>query len=163
MEPYPVNHPPHPKPQMEKEPSPWLVIRRIVHFGETDAAEVMHFHHLLRWCHEAYEDSLRAFGVPGDQVFANPEAALPIIYCQAHYHRPLHCGDSLVIRLDCPQLDATGFEIHYGFTSHQKVVATGVTRHRCIHPTTRQRQGLPESIVGWLEAVSLSKIPSARH
>jgi hypothetical protein len=36
-------------------PDDWLLLCRTVRFGETDAAGVMHFHQLLRWCHEAYE------------------------------------------------------------------------------------------------------------
>ena len=40
---------------------------RSVRFGETDAdqgaAGVMHFQQLLRWCHEAYEESLERFGL----------------------------------------------------------------------------------------------------
>ncbi|KKZ12242.1 MAG: hypothetical protein TE42_05280 [Candidatus Synechococcus spongiarum SP3] len=42
---------------------PWLVIRRTVRFGETDPAGVVHFHYLLHWRHEAYEESLARFGV----------------------------------------------------------------------------------------------------
>ena len=47
-------------------PSPdhWLQLERRVRFGDTDAAGVMHFHQLLRWCHEAWEESLERFGLP---------------------------------------------------------------------------------------------------
>jgi hypothetical protein len=34
-----------------------------VHFSDTDAAGVMHFQHLLGWCHQAWEDSLEQFGI----------------------------------------------------------------------------------------------------
>jgi 1,4-dihydroxy-2-naphthoyl-CoA hydrolase len=43
--------------------SDFLLLCRSVRFGDTDAAGVMHFHQLLRWCHEAYEESLEIFGV----------------------------------------------------------------------------------------------------
>lgn len=133
---------------------PWLVIRRTVRFGETDPAGVVHFHHLLRWCHEAYEESLAIFGVATEDVFANPRAALPIIYCHAQYRRPMRHGDVLLIHLACRQLDPTSFEIHYDVHSNQQVVAIGLTRHLCIYPTTRKRQVLPTAIERWLEAVS---------
>ena len=37
----------------------WLHLNRIVRFGETDAAGVMHFYKLLGWCHESWEASLQ--------------------------------------------------------------------------------------------------------
>jgi len=133
---------------------PWLVIRHTVRFGETDPAGVVHFHHLLRWCHEAYEESLDRFGVATADVFANPQAALPIVHCQARYHRPICHGDVLLVHLACRQVETTGFEIHYEVHSNQQVVATGLTRHICIHPVTRKRQALPTAVGCWLEAVT---------
>ena len=37
------------------EATNWLRLERTVRFGDTDAAGVIQFHQLLRWCHEAYE------------------------------------------------------------------------------------------------------------
>ncbi|MCY4173635.1 MAG: thioesterase family protein [Cyanobacteria bacterium MAG CAR3_bin_5] len=133
---------------------PWLVIRRTVRFGETDPAGVVHFYHLLRWCHEAYEESLARFGVAAADVFANPHAALPIVHCQARYHRPMGHGDALLVHLACRLVDPTSFEIHYSVHNNQQVVATGLTRHLCIHPVTRKRQTLPTAVDRWLEAAT---------
>ena len=48
----------------------WLqLLHRVVRFGDTDAAGVMHFHQLLRWCHEAWEESLEAQGIAAEAVF----------------------------------------------------------------------------------------------
>ena len=49
---------------MATKPNPqdWLQLERHVRFGDTDAAGVMHFHQLLRWCHEAWK---RAFSATG--------------------------------------------------------------------------------------------------
>ena len=41
----------------------WLELRRVVRFGDTDAAGVMHFHQLLRWCHE-WCTAVRTFSDP---------------------------------------------------------------------------------------------------
>ena len=73
-------------------------LERLVHFGDTDAAGVMHFHQLLRWCHEAWEESLSATALPpavssgcrGQQQW--PAVALPV-HCQADFKRPVHGGD----------------------------------------------------------------------
>ena len=50
-------------------PREWLFLKRIVRFGDTDAAGVIHFHQLLRWCHEAWEESLELYGLPTNTVF----------------------------------------------------------------------------------------------
>ena len=98
-------------------PDDWLLLCRSVRFGETDAAGVVHFAHLLRWCHEAYEESLERFGIPAAALFPTPggapAVALPIVHCQADFLRPLVCGDALTIRLAPQPLDGGGFEVRY--------------------------------------------------
>jgi len=151
-------------------PQPWLVLERSVRFGDTDAAGVMHFHQLLRWCHEAYEESLEGFGIAAAAVFpgaAGPPGtdnsqpaplpvALPIVHCSADYRRPLVCGDRLAIRLDPHRLDPGSFEVRYRFERLGEEVARGLTRHLAIASATRQRCPLPEPIQRWLEASGLT-------
>ena len=76
---------------------------RSVRFGETDAAGVMHFQQLLRWCHEAYEESLERFGLEPATLFPTPgqqlDLLLPITHCSADFLAPLICGDPLAISL----------------------------------------------------------------
>jgi len=116
---------------------PWLQLQRTVRFGDTDAAGVMHFHQLLRWCHEAYEESLQRFGIAPAALFPTPqhrpEVALPIVHC-----RP------------------SGFEVAYRFDLDGEEVARGLTRHLAINATNRQRCPLPDAIQRWLEAAGLS-------
>lgn len=141
-------------------PQPWLALTRTVRFGDTDAAGVMHFHQLLRWCHEAYEDSLERFGVAAAEVFPTPgslpEVALPIVQCSADYFRPLVCGDAITIRLEPVRLDLGSFEVRYGFTSSDQTVARGLTRHLAIETSSRRRCELPRAINRWLEASGLT-------
>ncbi len=137
-------------------PADWLLLCRTVRFGDTDAAGVMHFHQLLRWCHVAYEESLERFGVAPGALFPgpgrSPVVALPIVHVSADYHRPLSCGDPLAIELRPLELDGGSFEIRYRFLHGGKEAATGLTRHVAIESATRQRTALPGSLVLWLEA-----------
>lgn len=145
--------PPAPNPQ------PWLALARTVRFGDTDAAGVMHFHQLLRWCHEAYEESLERFGIEAAAVFpgAAPLAvALPIVHCRADYRRPLRTGEALGIALEPRRLDPGCFEVHYRFHRQEEWVAQGLTRHQAITTDGPQRCTLPEPIQRWLEASSLT-------
>lgn len=165
------------------DPSNWLLLCRTVRFGDTDAAGVMHFHQLLRWCHEAYEESLERFGIPPARVFprpvwsaaeaatesaaeqmssgetaplaTTPSVALPIVHCSADYLRPLRVGDPLAIALSPERLDPSLFEVRYSFSSDGAEVARGLTRHLAITAAERRRCPLPDAIVRWLEASGL--------
>lgn len=147
-------------------PADWLLLCRTVRFGETDAAGVMHFHHLLRWCHEAYEESLERFGIPAGQVFPRPAwgestgelppaVALPIVHCSADFLRPLMVGDPLAIALSPERMDPGCFVVGYRFESAGELVARGLTRHLAITIAERRRCPLPVPIARWLEASSL--------
>jgi len=140
-------------------PDDWLVLCRTVRFGDTDAAGVMHFQQLLRWCHEAYEESLERFGIAAPEIFPvperSPETALPIVHCSADFLRPLVCGDPLAIALEPRRIDPGCFELSYRFSSNGTPVATALTRHLAISSSQRQRRELPEAINRWLEASSL--------
>ena len=145
-------------------PDDWLLLCRTVRFGETDAAGVLHFHQLLRWCHEAYEESLERFGLPAESIFPRPAfsgnaaaVGLPIVHCQADFRRPLVVGDPLRIELEPHAIEAEGFEVTYRFHRHDDLVARGLTRHLAIDPERRQRCALPEGIRRWLEASSLGR------
>jgi 1,4-dihydroxy-2-naphthoyl-CoA hydrolase len=149
-------------------PDSWLLLCRTVRFGETDAAGVMHFHQLLRWCHEAYEESLERFGIPAAAIFpgarpaadapaADPPVALPIVHCRADFLQPLLCGDPLAIRLEPQRLDPGSFAVRYRFSSGEREVAVGLTRHLAIETGTRRRCPLPEPIQRWLETSALSQ------
>ena len=119
----------------------------------------MHFHQLLRWCHEAYEESLERYGVAASQVFPTPgclpEVALPIVHCSADFLAPLVCGDPLAIQLEPERLDPGCFEVRYSFRSGERDVARGLTRHLAIRSDTRARCNLPAPINRWLESASL--------
>ncbi len=141
------------------DPDTWLLLCRTVRFGDTDAAGVMHFQQLLRWCHEAYEESLERFGIAAASVFPTPAAApavaLPIVHCQADFLRPLVCGDPLAIQLAPQRLDQGTFEVRYSFRSGEVAVARALTRHLAIEAAGRQRCALPDPIQRWLEASAL--------
>ena len=136
-----------------------MLLCRTVRFGDTDAAGVMHFHQLLRWCHEAYEESLERFGITASEVFpspgCSPAVALPIVHCSADYRRPLQVGDPLAIALEPLRLDPGSFEIHFAVRRDGEEVARALTRHRAIDPLSRERSDLPPPIQRWLEASSL--------
>ena len=145
----------------------WLELKRHVRFGDTDAAGVMHFHQLLRWCHEAWEDSLQRHGIAAESVFPGcrgqatwPDVALPVVHCEADFLRPVHGGDCLQVQLKPQRLDPSCFEVRTRFKINETDVARGLIRHLAISTTSRRRCPLPEAIDLWLEASSMGHLSS---
>ena len=146
---------------MIADSSCWLLLCRTVRFGDTDAAGVMHFHQLLRWCHEAYEESLELYGLPAAEIFPTPgqipAIALPLVHCSADFLAPLACGDPLAIQLEPHRLDSGSFEVHYNFRSGERAAAKALTRHLAIETASRRPCPLPAGVQRWLEASRLGQ------
>ena len=143
----------------------WLCLEQVVRFGDTDAAGVMHFHQVLRWCHEAWETSLERYGIAASAIFPGcrdqqsaPAIALPVVHCEADFSRPVHGGDQLKVLIAPERLNPGSFEMRTHFQLEEVDVARGLIRHVAINPTTRQRCALPEGIDRWLEASCLGQI-----
>ena len=148
-------------------PTTWLNLRRDVRFGDTDAAGVMHFHQLMRWCHEAWEESLQRYGIAAVEIFpggrgseSEPTIALPVIHCAADFLKPVHGGDELIVTLEPERLDPGSFELRSTFLlKHpETIVARGLIRHLAIDIASRRRCHLPESVDRWLEASGLGQL-----
>ena len=142
-------------------PESWLSLTRIVRFGDTDGAGVMHFHQLFRWCHEAWEESLDQYGVKSDKIFPNFRSkadqsfvALPIVHCEADFFHPLKVGDHLDLVLHPKKLDFGSFQVETKFTLKNHDVAKAVLNHYSINIHSRARCSLPVAIDHWIEASS---------
>ncbi|AAP99244.1 MULTISPECIES: thioesterase family protein [Prochlorococcus] len=146
----------------------WLHLQRIVRFGDTDAAGVIHFHQLLRWSHEAWEESLDRYGLKAVDVFpsslgisTSTSVALPIVHCEADFFLPIGIGDKLNVQLVPVRLNIGSFEVQFTFQRREQNVAVALVRHRSIDSDSRRLCDLPEGIDRWLEASSLHRGVSA--
>ncbi len=148
---------------MTINPEKWLLHKRVVRFGEADPAGVIHFYQLLRWCHEAWEESLECYGISVSEIFPdnsrfenNPEISLPIIHCEADFRAPIKTGDNLIVKLAPKVINLDSFQVQFQFSREGQEVAVGLIRHLAINSLTRKRCALPKVINRWLEASSLS-------
>ncbi len=146
-------------------PDSWLIHSLIVHFGDTDAAGVIHFHNLFRWCHEAWEKSLIKYGLNPKDLFPHyqnnkhlPKIFLPIIHCEADFKSAIYTGDNLNIVLSPKAINEFCFQIETKFIKENNLAAIGLIRHLSIDAKTRQKCLLPETIVRWIESSSINKI-----
>ncbi len=150
-----------------KHPEHWLVLNRVVRFGETDAAGVIHFYNLLRWSHEAWEESLQKYGLQSSEIFPQDrqkghvlEISFPIYTCKADFRKPITVGDQLEINLFPKKIDMSSFQVKSQFRKGNTNVAFGLICHVAINNQTRKRCILPENINLWLEASSVNMGPS---
>ena len=140
----------------------FLLFTRKVHFGDTDAAGVIHFHNLFRWAHEAWEQSLEAYGLDVVDIFPgckgndeNPDIALPIRKCQAEFFSPIRTGDNLDVLLEPAKIDSMSFDVLFKFTMQNRLKASALINHIAINTRTRKCCKLPQEIELWLEESSL--------
>lgn len=132
-----------------------FVYSRTIHFPDTDAAGVVFFPSYLAICHEAYEESLAAAGVPLKTFFSEASGTvMPISRSQADYLRPLFVGDQITVTVSPTRLDDSRFGIDYEMAkrgTRSKVVARVRTEHVCITTTTRERAPLSSEILRWID------------
>ena len=148
---------------MEKRnPREWLCLKRTVRFGDTDAAGVVHFHELFRWCHETWEESLEKYGIVLLEIFPTTkinscqlDVALPIVHCEANYFKPLYVGDTITIELNPEKLDESSFVLRFKLVKNSEDIGSINIKHASINPITRERCTLSEQINMWLYQSSL--------
>tara|TARA_Y100001968_G_C18892880_1_gene497061 strand:+ start:110 stop:556 length:447 start_codon:yes stop_codon:yes gene_type:complete len=134
----------------------WLEIEYSVRFGDLDAAGVIHFYQLFRWCHEAWEKSLDLYGISPTKVFPSAEQgcevafALPIVHCKADFLLPIKLGDKLILNLNPKILSSDSFSIDFKIIRNNIAVAYACIVHVSITPKDRQRCQLPEMISQWI-------------
>ncbi|MFA6962624.1 MAG: thioesterase family protein [Opitutaceae bacterium] len=128
---------------------------RTVHFPDTDAAGVVFFARYLSICHEGYEESLAAAGVPLGTFFADYGVVVPVAKSEATYLRPLLCGDKLRIDITPVGLSENSYAIDYVIWktgAADKRAAVVRTEHVCISSKTRERLPLPVPLAAWVQA-----------
>ena len=149
---------------MEKRnPREWLCLKRTVRFGETDAAGVVHFLELFRWCHETWEASLEKYGVVLQEIFptnqintSQLDVALPVVHCEANYFQPLYVGDTINIELNPEKINDSSFVLRFKFKKNGEKIGMANIKHVSINPITRYICALCKHINLWLNESSLN-------
>ena len=149
---------------MEKRnPREWLCLKRTVRFGETDAAGVVHFLELFRWCHETWEESLEKYGIVLQEIFptlyintSQLDVALPVVHCEANYFQPLYVGDTINIELNPEKINESSFVLRFKFKKNGEKIGTTNIKHVSINPITRDKCALSKQINLWLHESSLN-------
>ncbi len=150
-----------------QDPNKWLAQKRTVHFGDTDSAGVIHFHQIFRWAHEAWEESLKCYGLSLRDIFPTnvtsqkqPEIFLPVINCQANFYKPLAIDDQLIVKVNPQRINNSIFEIKTEFIHNNQKMASSLIRHIAINSYNHKKCDIPKYINLWIEASSTGKPPT---
>ena len=111
------------------KPSDWLILQKKVRFGDCDSAGVIHFHNLLKWSHEAWEESIEIYGIPYQDIFPDfskrkSQIIYPIVNCEANFLAPIKIGDFLKVKIS--QLT---FTIQYQYTNKKPMRICFINLH----------------------------------
>jgi YbgC/YbaW family acyl-CoA thioester hydrolase len=107
-----------------------LVLRRRVHFYETDAAGIVHFSTFFRYMEEAEHALWRANGL---SVFpAAPTHGWPRVAASFDYRRPLRFEDEFEIRIEVTHVSSRSLTYACRILCREELVADGRMTVACV-------------------------------
>ena len=143
------------------EPNNWLRLKRKVRFGDCDSAGVIHFHNLLRWAHESWEESIDIYGIPHQDIFPDVNShenkiILPIVNCEANFLSPIKIGDLLSIKIFPKKINNHLFQVNTFFLKDEINVAEGKIIHCSLDVDSKLKVKLPDNLERWIEASNIN-------
>ena len=143
------------------KPNNWLILKRKVRFGDCDSAGVIHFHNLLRWAHESWEESIEIYGIPHQDIFpANHsqknQIIFPIVNCEANFLSPIKIGDLHSIKIFPKKINNHLFQVNTLFLKDEINVAEGKIIHCSLDVDSKLKVKLPDQLERWIEASNIN-------
>ena len=143
------------------KPNNWLILKRKVRFGDCDSAGVIHFHNLLRWAHESWEESIDIYGIPHKDIFPNVKShknqiIFPIVNCEANFLAPIKIGDLLKIKIIPKKINNHLFQVNTIFLKDEINFAEGKIIHCSLNVNSKLKVKLPDQLERWIEASNIS-------
>ena len=138
----------------------WLTLEKKIKFGDCDSAGVIHFHNLLRWAHESWEESIEIYGINLKDIFPSTKyktkKIFPIINCEANFLYPIEFGDKLKIMILPTKINNHLFEVCTTFCKEEIIVAKAKLIHCSLDIVNKKKVDLPESLELWIEASNIN-------
>ena len=144
------------------KPNDWLFLKKKVRFGDCDSGGVIHFHNLLRWAHESWEESLEIYGISHIEIFpisdSKTQIIFPIVNCEASFFSPISLGDFLTIKIFPSKINNHLLRVKTIFFKNELKVAEGILIHCSIDSVTRNKVNFPDNLERWIEASNVKNI-----
>lgn len=123
-----------------------------VRFQHTDPAGIVFFANILVYCHEAYEEFLRAGGMPLEEFIGKREQTLPLGHAEATFKRPFRAGQLVTVRLTVGRLGDRSFRLEYDlYGEGGEHLATAATVHVSVDPATGRSTAIAPQLRELLE------------
>ena len=142
------------------KPYDWKILKRKVRFGDCDSGGVIHFHNLLKWAHESWEESMEIYGIPYQDIFPDlserkNKIIFPIVNCEANYFSPIKIGNLLQIKIIPKKINNHLFQVNTFFSRNETKVAEGKVIHCTLDFDSKKKVKLPDQLEKWIEASNL--------
>ena len=143
------------------KPNNWLLLKRKVRFGDCDSAGVIHFHNILRWAHESWEESIDIYGISYQEIFPlspfhKNKIILPIVNCEANFLSPIKIGDLLTVKIIPKRINNHLFQVNTIFFKDEINVAEGKIIHCSLDVNSKLKVKLPDQLERWIEASNIN-------
>ena len=123
-----------------------------VRFQHTDPAGIVFFTNILVYCHEAYEEFLRAGGMPLEGFIGKRDQALPLGHAEATFKRPFRAGQLVTVQLSVGRIGERSFRLEYDLFGEKKEhLATAATVHVSVDPATGRSTAISPQLRALLE------------
>jgi YbgC/YbaW family acyl-CoA thioester hydrolase len=98
---------------------------RIVEFGDTDMAGIVHFANFFRYMEAAEHALLRSLGVAVTTEVGDEKYSLPRVSASCDYLSPARFGDELTITLAVEKLGRSSIAYAFAFNKGAEAIARG--------------------------------------
>ena len=123
-----------------------------VRFQHTDPAGIVFFANILVYCHEAYEELLRAGGMPLEEFLGKREQTLPLGHAEATFKRPFRAGQLVTVRVSVGRIGERSFRLEYDLYGEDgEHLATAATVHVSVDPATGRSIAIAPQLRALLE------------
>jgi 1,4-dihydroxy-2-naphthoyl-CoA hydrolase len=123
-----------------------------VRFQHTDPAGIVFFANILVYCHESYEEMLRAGGIPLEEFIGKRAQTLPLGHAEATFKRPFRAGQLVTVRVSVGRIGDRSFRLEFDlFGEAGEHLASAATVHVSVDPATGRSTGISPELRGLLE------------
>jgi YbgC/YbaW family acyl-CoA thioester hydrolase len=124
---------------------------RRIHFHECDPAGIVYFGHVFTFCHEAYEELMRAGGQAIETLLAGP-IVYPLRHVEADYSSPMRMGDLVTISITLGKVSERSFRVEFTLTSEAgALLAKAAHVHVAVDRVAMRPVAIPEGLRALLE------------
>src|SRR3981081_1853746 len=118
-----------------------------VRFQHPAPAGIVFFANILVYCHEAYEELMRAGGMPLEELIQNREQALPLGHAEATFKRPFRAGQIVTVRGAGAGSRDRRVRLEYDLFDEKALhLATAATVHVAVDPKTGLSMGVSQPL-----------------